>query len=85
MAPFVSIMPEYAFISLNMPEHDRILLNAPKCLKMPEYTVQTMPGFSICCDIVIIYNIIIIVTNVILECLSSQFVHPGALLPFYLF
>ena len=31
-------------------------------------------------------NIIIIVTNVfILEFLSAQFVHPGALPPFYLF
>ena len=32
------------------------------------------------------YNNIIIVTNVILlEFLFPQFVHPGALLPFYLF
>ena len=32
------------------------------------------------------YNNIIIVTNVIIvEFLSAQFVHPGALLPFYFF
>ena len=32
------------------------------------------------------YNDIIIVTNfIILEFLSAQFAHPGALLPFYVF
>ena len=43
---------------------------------MPEWTVLIMAGFSI----------VIFVTNlIILECFSAQFVHPGALLPFYLF
>ena len=53
-------------------------------LKMPEQTVLTVPGFSIIRNIAIIT--FIIVTVMILEFLSTaRFVHPGALLPFYLY
>ena len=53
---------------------------------MSEKTLLTMPGFSICHDIVIKIIVIIIATNVIvLEFLSAQSIHPGALLPYYLF
>ena len=31
MAPYSSIMPEYALISISMPEHGWILLNLPEC------------------------------------------------------
>ena len=87
--PYASIIPEYASINLNAPQYAWKWLNIADCLwiclEMPEYTVLLMPGFSICRDIV--YNdIIIIVTNVIiLEFLSTRFVPPGDLLPFYLF
>ena len=83
MAPCISIMPEYALMFLNMPEYDWILMS----LNMSEHSwlncsdyarVLNMPRYS--------YNIIITVTNVIiLELLSTRFVHPGSLLPFYLF
>ena len=82
MAPYPSIMPEYALISLSMLEHGWILLNVPEnawinCSDCAR--VLNTPRHS--------YNSInIIVTNVtILEFLSEQFVHQGALLPFYLF
>ena len=42
-----------------------------------------MPVFSQCCDIVI--NIVIETNVVILDFLSARFIHPDALLPFYLF
>ena len=62
-------MPENRWILLNMPE------NAWK--NCSDYaTVLNMPWYS--------YNNIIIVTKVtMLAFLSAQFVHPGALLPFY--
>ena len=85
---------------LNMSEYGSICLNAPQLgLILPECTVLTMPGFSICLIILDIwqgfqyasgiryasvlnmlrysYNNIIIVTNVIIiEFLSTRFVHP---------
>ena len=83
MAPCISIMPEYALMFLNIPEYDWILMS----LNMSEHSwlncsdyarVLNMPRYS--------YNNIITVTNVIiLEFLSTRFVHPGSLLPFYLF
>ena len=64
-------MPEYWWISLNMPENAWInCSDFPRVFNMPQYN----------------YNIIIIVTNVfILQFLSSQFVYPDSLLPFYFF
>ena len=42
-------MAEYALMSLNMPEHGLILLNVSEyACKIPEKTVVTMPGFSLC-------------------------------------
>ena len=52
---------------------------------MSEKTLLTMPGFLICHHIVIKIIVIIIATNVVLEFLSAQCIHPGALLPYYLF
>ena len=72
-------MPEYALMSLSMPEYGYILLNVSEYagINCSDYArVLNMPRYS--------YNIII-VTNVTLEFLSAQFVHPGALLPFHLF
>ena len=81
MAPYASIIPEYALMLLNMPDHGWMLLNVPEhaWTNCSDYaSVLNMPRHS--------YNNINHVTNVtILEFLSSQFVHPGALLPFYLF
>ena len=80
-------------MSLNMPERDWILLNVPeyaskncsdyaRILNMSQYSYNNI----IIVIIIIIIIIIIIVTNVItLECLSTWFPDPGALLPFYLF
>ena len=75
-------MPRYALISLKKPEHGWILLNVPENAWIDcsdNAMVLIMPRYSY-------NNIIIIVTNVIiLEFFSARFVHPGALLPFYLF
>ena len=55
---------------------------------MPEWTVPdnarvlSIPGYSY--NNIIIIIIIIIITNVMLEFLSARFIHPVALLPFYL-
>ena len=45
-------MSQYALMSLNMPEHDRIFLNVPECMNIPEYAwlnwincSDYMPGF----------------------------------------
>ena len=77
-------MPQNTLISLNIPQHDQILLNVPNmpentCINCSDYArVLKMLQYS--------YNNIIIVTNVIiLELVSAQCVHPGALLSFYLF
>ena len=88
MVPYASIMPEYASIkhnALSKPAHGWILLNVPeytwKCLDKFSYYDRVLngPRYS--------YNsLIIIVTNIIiLKFLYARFVHPGALLPFYLF
>ena len=78
MASHVSLMPEYALISLNMPEHGWILLNVPEYAWINCSRVLNMPRYS--------YDNVIIVTNVImLEFLPARFIHPVALLPFYLF
>ena len=79
MAPYTSIMPEYALMFLNMFEHDWILLTAPEYAwkNCPDYVrVLNMPQCS--------YNNIII-ANVILESLPAPIIHPGTLLPFYHF
>ena len=63
------IMVSYVSI---MSEYAPVYLNVPQycsmALSMPQYSYN---------------NIIIIVTNVMLEFLSPQFIHPVALLPFY--
>ena len=90
MVSYASIMPEYALLSLNMPEHGWILLN------VPEYAWKCLNKLWLwlCFDYVRVLNmlrysytniIIIIVNVVILKFLSARFVHPDALLPFYLF
>ena len=70
------------WVWLNMCQYPWIYLNILEnaWINCSDYTsLLNMPQCS--CN-----NIIIIVTNVIiLEFLSAQFVHPGALLPFYLF
>ena len=62
--------PEYAWMSLNILENAWINCS-DYVLNMPRYSYK---------------KIIIIITNVVkLEFFSARFVHPGALLPFYLF
>ena len=70
-------MPQYTLISLNIPEHDQILLNVPH---MPENTCINCSDYARVLKMLRnSYNNIIIVTNVIiLELLSAQCVHPGA-------
>ena len=58
-------------MSLNMPENVRIICSDyARVLNIWQYSYS---------------NIIIVVTNVIIEFLYARFVRPGALLPFYLF
>ena len=88
MAPYTSIMLEYASICLNV-LHLNMTEYCLKSVSIPKNSwincshparVLNTPRYS--------YNniIFIIVTNIIvLEFLSAQFVHPGALLLFYLF
>ena len=84
MAPYASIMPEYALMSLNMPENGWILLNAPEYAWKYLNKLFNIRGLNMLQYIH--NNIIIIVNNVILlEFLSAVFVHPGTLLPFYVF
>ena len=70
-------MPQCGSISLNTPEDGCIAECLNAWINCSDYArVLNMPWYG--------YNII--VTNVItLEFLSARFVHPGALLPFYLF
>ena len=64
-------MPKYALISLSMPEHAWInCYEYAKVLNMPRYSYN---------------NIMVIVTIILLEFLSAQFIHPGTLPPSYLF
>ena len=64
-------MAEYCCMSLNMPENAWInCSDYARVLNMPQYCYN---------------NIIIIVTNIMLEFLSSRFIHPGALLRISLF
>ena len=71
MAPYASVMPQYALMSLNMPEH--VWINCSDYARG-----LSMPWYS--------YNNIIIVTNVImLQFLSARFVNPGGLLPSCIF
>ena len=87
-----SLMFEYVSVYLNIPQYAWRWLNIAECLlmslKMPEWTVPdnarvlSIPGYSYNNIIIII---IIIITNVMLEFLSARFIHPVALLPFYLF
>ena len=87
--PYVSIMPEYAWICLNVSQYAWTWLNIADC---PWIYLQN--AWINCSDYARVLNIsrysynniIIIVTNdILLEFLSAQFVHPGALLPFYIF
>ena len=77
MAPYTSVIPEFASIFLDVPqmrEHGWIILSQ----NMPENALincSDMPAFSICCDIVTL-------TSFCNEFLSARFVHPGSLLPF---
>ena len=61
-ALYAWIMPEYAWIYLNVSQHTWTRPNKGDCpwicLKMPEQTFLTMPGFLICCSITS-YNSII--------------------------
>ena len=76
-------MPQYTLISLNIPEHDQILLNVPH---MPENTCINCSDYARVLKMLQnSYNNIIVTNVIILELLSAQCVHPGALLPFYLF
>ena len=81
LAPYASIMPEYASLCLDMAEYCWISLNIHEnaWINLSDYVrVLNMAWYS--------YNIIIIVTNVIiLEFLSARFGYPGNMLPFYLF
>ena len=63
--------PEYCRMSPNMPKKAWIDWSGyARVLNIPQHS----------------YNYIIIATSVIiLEFLSSRFVHPGAMLPFYMF
>ena len=79
-------VPQYAFMPLNMLEHGWILLNVPeyvwKCLNTLFWLCQVLNMLQYSYN----NNVIIIVNNVIiLKFLSARFVHPGAVLPFYLF
>ena len=84
--PYASIMPEYAWICLNVSQYTWTWLNIADCpwiylqnawINCSDYArVLNIPRYSY-------NNIIIIVT--LLEFLSAQFVHPGALLPFCIF
>ena len=70
-------------ICLNVPWYGWTQLNIAECpwicLTLPEQTVLTMPGFSICRDIVIHNNInIIVINDIVLEFLSARFIHPVA-------
>ena len=82
MVPYAS-MPHMPVISFNMCEQGWILMNF---LNMPENArikcsdyikALNMPQY--------IFNNTIIITVIITEFLSPQFLHSGALLPFYLF
>ena len=85
-----SIMPEYPLMCLNVPQYTWTWLNITECswicLKMPEQTVLTIPGFSVCHNIYS-YNNIIIVTDVItlLEFLSAPFIYQSPCYHFYNF
>ena len=61
-APYTSIMTEYASTYLNVPQYTWTWLNiaecASMCLKIPEQTLLTMPGFSICHNIIIITSLL---------------------------
>ena len=86
MAPYISIMPEYDSICLNVQQYIRTRLNITECLWI--CVTLTDSGYARVLDMLrqSYDHIIIIVTNVIiLEFLSAQCVHPGALLPLYLF
>ena len=39
-------MPEYALMSLNMPEHGWIFLNVPDCMNIPEYAWINFSGYA---------------------------------------
>ena len=77
-------MPEYALISLSMPQHGRILLNDPNIpenalINCSDYArVLSMPRYG--CN-----NIISVTNVIILEFLSGRFVNQGSVLPFYIF
>ena len=74
-------MSDYGSISLLMFEHNWILLNDP------EYAWKNCSDYARVLNMLqySYNNIIIIVTNVILELLPARFAHSGVLLPFYLF
>ena len=65
-----------------MPEHDWVLLNMPEnfWINCSDYTrFFNVPRYNYNNNIIIVANVII------LEFLCAGFVHPGTLLPFYLF
>ena len=61
-APYTSIMTEYASTCLNVPQYTWIWLNIAECLLIcliiPGQTLLTMPGFSICHNIIIITSLL---------------------------
>ena len=88
MAPYLSLMPEYASIYLNVSQYTWTWLNIAECpwiyLITPKKIALTIPGFSICRDIVLA-TWYFETSAITLELLSALFVHPRALLPFYIF
>ena len=89
MAQNASLIPEYTLMSLNVSEHDWILLNVPKyawkCLNKLFWLCQCsryasgIKSARVLNMLLYSYNNIIIVINVvILEFLSAQFIYLGA-------
>ena len=81
MAPCTSIMPEHESVCFNMGEYCWMTL------KMPEITwIDSSDYARILKKQQYSYNNIFVVTdNFMLEFMAAQFIHLGALLPFYLF
>ena len=89
MFSYASVIPKYASICLNVPQFDWTWVNITECpwicLQMLEETVPTMPGFSICRDIVTItLSLLKLILFVMLKFFARS-IHPGRLLSFYLF
>ena len=84
IAPYASIMAEYAWIYLNIPQYAWPWRNIAECpehdwINLPDFaSALIMPRYSYSNTTIIVIDVII------LGFLPAGFVHPGTLLPFYL-